>query len=229
MNKISTRSSKREDTASSVSPPPEVPTPSSTMPSSQKWKMVSWAAKIIGLFFSLLFAVEFVYETKRWPNSPATYLASAKDHFLNACERAGRFVAWLSSYLDWIELKVLWDTTINVFGPFLELMLGPLRFVKGYVLAAYEYDHRILIVVGSILPLIALEEVLRRRTTFFSRVQRWYISWRDTEWPVPTPTPFWFAALGVALFFLYVFFWFSPVGYHLLFQHGDALPAFLKQ
>ncbi len=193
---------------------PETPTPSD-MATNARHRLYTYAKRIVaavGIPLLLGFVVQIVYETNHWENGPGTYLERIKDVWLDAWERAGRFVTYLSSYLEWIKWQAILDAADHYFGPMLEMSLFVLRFIKGYLLATYEYDHRLSIFVGTLLPLLLVGWLLYRYTRFYSRVKaawQWVCGICDSESLNPRVC-FSVAMCGVAMFVaIYFYFWYS--------------------
>lgn len=204
-----------------------LPSPTEVQPA--QFAKLKMTAKVIAALSAILIFVQFIFEVKRWDNSPATYLVLFKDHFLDFWEWAGRTIAHLSSYLDWLEWRAVYDTFVHLFTPLLEMCLFVAFFAKGYLLTAYEYNHRLSIFVGTLIPLILLEEYLRRKTTFFSFLKQKYESLRGpniyaVEWYTMTVV-----IAGLVFAFCYFFVFFSPLGYSYLFAGNISMyPSFLK-
>lgn len=180
---------------------------------------VKMTATIIAALSAVIVAVQFVFETKRWNNSPATYLVAFKDKFLDFCEWSGRMFAHLFSYLDWLEWRSVVDTINHLGTPLLEMCCFVFYFAKGYLVTAYEYNHPLSIFVGTLIPLVLLEEVLRRKSTVFQRLLCKYENLRGNttsllEWYVITGT---FFILCFAVSF--TIFYYSPLGYQFLFSN----------
>ena len=85
---------------------------------------------------------------------------------------AGKWVAYASSYLQWLNVEVLWRTTVHLLKPLVGICFSWTYFFAGYVWAACEYyNNSFSIYVGTALPLALLLAMVV-----------WKRGWRPFSW-----------------------------------------------
>jgi hypothetical protein len=81
------------------------------------------------------------------PSTVISFLADKSFLFWN---KLGYYCAKLSSFYTYIDIKEIYQTLDDLFGPTVKLIISPYQFIKGYVDTALSYKYPILIGIGSI-------------------------------------------------------------------------------
>lgn len=111
--------------------------------------------------FLTLFFWQVAADVRHWKTSPNTLLTRLRLLLESAFERAGRWVAWLSSYLTWLRFQVLWDAMVHLVEPLVGVLLSWYAFFKGYLMAAAQYtSSKYTIYLGTGIPTILILWVL---------------------------------------------------------------------
>lgn len=87
---------------------------------------------------------------------PSSGLTVCAEYSQSWCKQAGKFVAWLSSYLTKIDMNDLLETTSDLTKPLVGICVSPCFFFYGYYKGAIEYvrgteKQSSLVYAGSVL------------------------------------------------------------------------------
>lgn len=104
------------------------------------------------MMFLIIFIWEYVAIKADMSNKPSYYICIVRDNILYLSEDIGIIFAYISSYLDIINLQDLAQAFTNIFMPIWEICAEfPIYFKKGYMSITVLYDHPYIIILGSVL------------------------------------------------------------------------------
>lgn len=154
----------------------------------QFFQALKYAAAVFAALWCSVFVVQYACLRLQTETRPSDLLWWMADWLEFLWEQAGRWVAWLSGFLDWLEWKDILRTFNDIQRPITEMVLSPLQFVCGYVMESRLYNHPAVVHLGSLLLMASISVLLWRYTRFGSSVKRYWA--KCTEWQLPPAAEF---------------------------------------
>ena len=110
---------------------------------------------------------EYAYVHDPYAVKPSTLITNLVVRSRTIFEWLGNRLAWVSSFLDWLDLKDMIKAFKNLCEPMIDLCITPLYTVKGYIDQLNIYDHPYMVFVGTLILATSL----------------WYfVSWIMKKW-----------------------------------------------
>lgn len=153
---------------------PVVEVVSVTTPTTKSWfsHTVSRVLKYLLLFAPLLiFVWQIGCEARGWTYGPAWALVQVWKTADAFFEAIGRWIAYVFSYLSWLEWKHVKNALWHLAEPSVGIAFSAAQIVRGYVLAAREYAEPSTIYVGTLLGIAVILLLLGKYTSMISRLR----------------------------------------------------------
>jgi hypothetical protein len=119
------------------------------------------------LFGTMLFVIQLVCEVRKTTTTPGTVLTSISTHLQKFFKRLGSYVAYLSSYLQWLKLETVYDAAMHLLTPTVGILLSWTYFFAGYFKACFSYAAPFAIYIGTFLPIAIAATLIACYTNWF--------------------------------------------------------------
>lgn len=146
-------------------------------------QLLKRTAIAVGVLWILVFAVQYACLRFKVETRPSDLLWWAANWLEFLWEQAGRWAAWCSGFLDWLEWKDIVRTFNDIQHPITEMLLSPFQFICGYVAESRLYQHPAVVYVGGLMLLVAIAGVLWRYTRLGDLARRYWD--KCFEWQLP--------------------------------------------
>jgi hypothetical protein len=129
-----------------------------------------WVGGMIVVWCVILFVWQLYCEVNNVAQSPAFALEMVKERLCDGFEKIGEFIAFASSYLQWLNAEILWRTIVHLCKPLVGILFSWTSGLSGYFWAACTYyGNSTTIYVGTAIPILLLCGLLYVKRAWVSR------------------------------------------------------------
>ena len=108
--------------------------------------------KMIGLTFLIMYIIEYICFKTGVEIKPSAVFKFIYHYLKEFFQNMGKFCAWISSFLTFIEFEELVQVAKDLFEPIFDILLSWIYFFKGYIDKAMLYVNKnVLVYIGSII------------------------------------------------------------------------------